>query len=176
MFPALLELGLLRDRKHILDLGCGQGLLTAWLRAAAANFEEGGWPQGWPPPPSSRIRGIELMSRDVERARAALGPHCEISQGDIRTAALGTADAVVILDVLHYMTDEEQREVLKRVRAALPAAGLLLLRVGDAEWRPALSLQSVGRQDRDVVARPFAGADLLPQPRAMARAVAGLRV
>ena len=133
MFPALLELGLLRDRKHILDLGCGQGLLTAWLRAAAANFEEVGWPQAWPPPPASRIRGIELMSRDVERARAALGPHCEISQGDIRTAALGTADAVVILDVLHYMTDDEQREVLKRVRAALPAAGLLLLRVGDAE-------------------------------------------
>jgi SAM-dependent methyltransferase len=133
VFHALLELGLLRDRKHILDLGCGQGLLTAWLRAAAANHDDGNWPQGWPPPPASRIRGIELMARDVERARAALGPLCEISQGDIRTAELGTADAVVILDVLHYMTDEEQLRVLQRVRAALPATGLLLLRVGNAD-------------------------------------------
>jgi cyclopropane fatty-acyl-phospholipid synthase-like methyltransferase len=133
VFPALLELGLLRDRKHILDLGCGQGLLTAWLQAAAANHEDGSWPQGWPAPPASRVRGIELMARDVRRARVALGPHCEISQGDIRTAALGTADAVVILDVLHYMTEDEQLSVLKRVRATLPAAGLLLLRVGDAD-------------------------------------------
>jgi cyclopropane fatty-acyl-phospholipid synthase-like methyltransferase len=133
VFHALLELGLLRDRRHILDLGCGQGLLTAWLRSAAAGYEIGSWPQGWPAPPAPRIRGIELMARDVERARIALGPLCEISQGDIRSAELGTADAVVILDVLHYMTHEEQLQVLKRVRAALPAAGLLLLRVGDAD-------------------------------------------
>ena len=42
------------------------------------------------------------------------------------------ADAVVILDVLHYMPPQAQIEVLQRVRAALPARGLLLLRVGDA--------------------------------------------
>jgi cyclopropane fatty-acyl-phospholipid synthase-like methyltransferase len=73
------------------------------------------------------------MVRDVERARAALGPACEISQGDIRTTEFGTTDAVVILDVLHYMTKDEQLQVLKRVRAALPARGLLLLRIGDAD-------------------------------------------
>jgi O-methyltransferase involved in polyketide biosynthesis len=53
-------------------------------------------------------------------------------QADIRNAAFGPADAVVILDVLHYIAADSQREVLERVHAALPPGGLLLLRVGDA--------------------------------------------
>ena len=134
MFRALLERGLLLDRGDILDLGCGQGLLAAWLKAALLCYESGSWPQGWPPAPKPRsTRGIELMMRDVERARAALGYDCEISQGDIRSAEFGTTDAVVILDVLQYIGQEEQLQVLRRVRAALPASGLLLLRIGDAD-------------------------------------------
>jgi SAM-dependent methyltransferase len=134
VFRAMLERGLLLGRGHILDLGCGQGLLASWLRAALLCYENGNWPQDWPPAPTPRsTRGIELMIRDVQRARAALGPACDISQGDIRSAEFGTTDAVVILDVLNYMTKEEQHRVLKRVRAALPARGLLLMRVGDAD-------------------------------------------
>lgn len=78
------------------------------------------------------MRGIELMARDVERARRALGSASEVSQADIRSASFGAADAVVILDVLHYLDPQEQLEVLRRVRVALPARGLLLMRVGDA--------------------------------------------
>jgi cyclopropane fatty-acyl-phospholipid synthase-like methyltransferase len=134
VFRALLERGLLLGRGQILDLGCGQGLLTAWLNAALLCYESGSWPQGWPPAPKPRsTRGIELKLRDVQRARIALGPQCGISQGDIRSAEFGTTDAVVLLDVLHYIPREEQLQVLERARAALPAHGLLLLRIGDAE-------------------------------------------
>jgi SAM-dependent methyltransferase len=133
VFRAMLERGLLLGRGNILDLGCGRGLLAAWLRAAQLCYESGAWPQDWPPAPTPRsTRGIELMNRDVDRAHAALGPACDICQGDIRSAEFGSTDAVVILDVLHYMTQEEQMQVLKRVRAALPARGLLLMRIGDA--------------------------------------------
>jgi len=132
VYRAILELGLLSGRVHILDLGCGQGLLAAWLQAAERSHESGAWPEDWPPAPRPQsTRGIELMRKDVERARRALGPGC-VSQGDIRSAEFGAADAVVILDVLHYMPADAQREVLRRVRAALPARGLLLLRVGDS--------------------------------------------
>ena len=69
----------------------------------------------------------------MSSARAARWePHREVSQADIRSAAFGAVDAVVILDVLHYMDPQAQLEVLRRVRAALPPRGLLLLRVGDA--------------------------------------------
>jgi SAM-dependent methyltransferase len=134
VYRAILELGLLLGRARVLDLGCGQGLLAAWLWAAERCYRGGRWPRAWPPAPLSlSTRGIELMARDVERARRALGSLCDIAQADIRSTAFGTVDAVVILDVLHYMSPAAQLEVLKRVRAALPPRGLLLLRIGDAE-------------------------------------------
>jgi SAM-dependent methyltransferase len=134
VFRALLERGLLHGRAHILDLGSGQGLLTAWLRAAAHCHERGIWPRGWPAPPRApTIRGMELSAREVARARRALGAECAVEQADIRGAPFGSAEAVMLLDVLHYMSPESQRDVLERVRAALPPGGLLVLRVGDAE-------------------------------------------
>ncbi|MBV8910120.1 MAG: class I SAM-dependent methyltransferase [Gammaproteobacteria bacterium] len=134
IFRAILERGLLRGQPRILDLGCGQGLLAAWLRAASRCYEQGEWPRRWPPPPAPRsIRGIELMECDVARARQGLGNSCEVVHADIRDLPFGNADAAVILDVLHYMPEASQRDVLQRVRAALPPSGVLLLRIGDAD-------------------------------------------
>jgi SAM-dependent methyltransferase len=134
VYTAILSLGLLQGRSRVLDLGCGQGLLTAWLRAAQRCYEQGTWPYAWPaaPRPVSTL-GIELMMPEVERARQALGPDAQFMHGDIRTTAFGQPDAVVILDVLHYVTAASQHDILERVRSALPQDGLLLLRVGDAD-------------------------------------------
>jgi 2-polyprenyl-3-methyl-5-hydroxy-6-metoxy-1,4-benzoquinol methylase len=119
VFRHLLEAGLIAQGARILDLGCGQGLLAALLRAAGA-------------PRIAAYRGIELMATDVARAQRALGAGCGVELGDIRTAGFGAADVVVILDVLHYMAREEQDDVLRRARHALDGGGVLLLRVGDA--------------------------------------------
>jgi SAM-dependent methyltransferase len=133
VYRTILERGLLAGRPRVLDLGCGLGLLAAVLRAAERCSREGRWPAGWPPAPcAASIRGIELMPRTVERARRALRGAAEIVQGDIRLAEFGAADAVVILDVLHYIEAGAHRALLDRVHAALPPSGLLLLRIGDA--------------------------------------------
>jgi SAM-dependent methyltransferase len=133
VFLALLERGLLRDRARILDLGCGQGLLAAWLLAAREQYLTGAWPEGWPEPASpGDIRGVDLLASDIRRASAALPAPARFEQGDMRFVDFAQADAVVILDALHYVDIAAQNDVLRRVRAALPPGGLFLTRVGNA--------------------------------------------
>lgn len=132
-FAALLEKGLIPSGR-LLDLGCGQGLLASWLLAARRAHQAGNWPPAWPEPPRlSAIRGIELVSRDVSWARQVFGKHAEFELGDICTAEFGTADTIVILDVLHYIDPAAQDDILRRVRAALSPGGVFVTRVGDAD-------------------------------------------
>lgn len=133
VFISLLQLGLIPANARLLDLGCGQGLLTAWLLAARIHAERGDWPADWPQPPSlASIRGIELLARNIERARRALGNHATFTLGNLCDADFGQADAIVMLDVLHYMDYDSQASTLRRIRDALSPAGSLILRIGDA--------------------------------------------
>lgn len=132
-FFGLLEHGLIPDASRLLDLGCGQGLLASWLLEARTLYESGTWPAHWPAAPKvDNIWGLELMPKDVQRARAALGERAQFTQGDIRSAELGQADVAIILDVLHYIDYDAQEDVLRRVRAALPTGGTFITRIGDA--------------------------------------------
>lgn len=132
-FRHLLERGLIPQGARLLDLGCGQGVLEALLLSAREHHARGDWPASWPAPPAPRVmRGVDLRSRDVVRAQAACGREAAFLRGDIRGADFGEVDTVVILDVLHYIDFDAQREVLRRVRASLEPRGVLLLRVGDA--------------------------------------------
>ena len=119
VFRHLWENRLLPEGARILDLGCGQALVGALLAA-------GGHPGGW------RYRGIDASRRDIERARAALPARCELVEDDLRTARLSAADAVLLIDVLHYMEPAAQSDLLGRVREALAPGGLLVMRVADA--------------------------------------------
>ena len=138
VFRHLLAEGLIPRDARVLDIGCGQGLLASLLRACAAQHAVDEWPRAWAPAPAgAQVTGIELMPRDVERARAALGAagDARFVCGDMRTEPFPASDAVVILDVLHYVPHAEQDAVLRRVQEALAPGGRLLLRVGDAGSR-----------------------------------------
>lgn len=136
IFRELLRQGIFPARGHFLDLGCGQGSLFGWLLAARRLYERGEWPADWAPAPEAlSLRGIELMQKDVDRARLAFGaehPLVRIEQGDMCRADFGQADVITILDALHYFNHEGQQDVLERIRRALPPGGLFLTRVGDA--------------------------------------------
>ncbi|MET0334875.1 MAG: class I SAM-dependent methyltransferase [Rhizobacter sp.] len=137
VFRHLLSQGLIGPRARVLDIGCGQGLLASLLKASHGLHQQGRWPSQWAhPPAAARVTGIEMMPRDVERARASLGNAAEFVCGDMRHTPFPAVDTVVILDVLHYVSVPEQNEVLLRVRQALSPGGVLLLRVGDAASRP----------------------------------------
>lgn len=136
IFRELLKRGIFPAEGRYLDLGCGQGSLFAWLLAARNLYDQGHWPSDWAPAPKPlSLRGYELMQKDVDRASRAFGPDhplVDIRQGDMCQVDFGQADVVTILDALHYFDHGRQREVLQRIRAALPAGGLFLTRVGDA--------------------------------------------
>ncbi|HYN78144.1 MAG TPA: class I SAM-dependent methyltransferase [Lamprocystis sp. (in: g-proteobacteria)] len=133
VFTAMLERGLFPDDARILDLGCGQGLLAAWLLAARQLYDAGEWSAQWPAPPRlAGIRGVDLLTTDVARAHRALGDRVRFEQGDMRDVDFGQADVVVIMDAAHYVDVPSQDDILRRVCAALSPHGLLLTRVGDA--------------------------------------------
>lgn len=132
-FFGLLEQGLIPDCARLIDLGCGQGLLASWLLEANALYASGNWPENWPAAPKvQNIWGLELLIKDVTRARAALGDRAQFELGDICTTDFGQADVTIILDVLHYIDYAAQEDVLRRVRAALPTGGTFITRIGDA--------------------------------------------
>jgi len=139
VFRGLLERGLLPSRGQVVDIGCGQGLLASLMAAIDAMQAAGAWPTSWPAPPqANRYLGIELMPKDVARAEASIGTlpnQPKFVCADMREAALPACDAVVILDVLHYVDHAAQAALLARVHAALAAGGRLLLRIGDADSR-----------------------------------------
>jgi SAM-dependent methyltransferase len=135
-FTFLLEQRILPDGAHVLDLGCGRGLLAAWFLAAERLAAEGRWSGAVAPPVGLRFRGIELLEREAECGNRALQPvygdRLELTAGDLRDANLRSPDVVVMLDVLHYIPYADQERLLDRIRAALHSGSLVVTRVGDA--------------------------------------------
>jgi hypothetical protein len=70
-------------------------------------------------------------------AREALGEGAVIETGDLRAARFPAANAVLLLDVLHYLPADDQRDLLVKAVAALQPGGVLLIRDADAAggWR-----------------------------------------
>ncbi len=181
VFRCLIERGDLSAGAHFVDIGCGQGLLCCLLQAASDLAASGRGPLAWPAPPRAQsYHGIELMPRDVARARGAtaglaLAPVFECN--DMRHAVLPPCDLVVILDVLHYVDHAAQSALLTRVRDALlqgreqrgagvAAPGRLVVRVGDAasarsfavsQWVDRTVTLVRGHQAPPTWGRPLAG-------------------
>lgn len=133
VFFNLLGRGLFPASGTLVDLGCGQGSLLSLLVSAREQHQRGLWPAAWPPPPLDLdLHGVELRADRVRAARAALGREATIEQGDARSFVFPRCSAIVILDVLLYLTPPEQDRLLGRIAAALEPGGLFLLREADA--------------------------------------------
>jgi SAM-dependent methyltransferase len=135
VFRGMLARGDWVGRARVVDIGCGQSLLASLFQACADEAAQGRWPADWPPAPKvSDYTGIELMQRDVDCARESLSDlplATTFLCGDMCDTPLPACDAVVILDVLHYVSHAAQWALLQRVKNALLPHGRLLLRVGD---------------------------------------------
>ena len=121
----------------------------------------------WPRAPAGcRYTGIELMPRDVERARAALRrlprtPQFVCARHAPRAASLQRRGRDPRRAALRRPTPTA-RACCVRVRAALPPRGRLLLRVGDAASRRGFAISQWVDRTVDAAARPSRRADLGP--------------
>jgi len=144
VFASIVVQGLIQGRARLVDIGCGQGLLAALLLAARDLHEQDGWPASWPAPPRlASIWGIDLRPRAVRTAQAALGTRARVIAGDLRTARIPPGDAIMLLDVLHYVDPDAQAAVLARCRDALDRGGTLIARVADARAGPRFWITAV---------------------------------
>lgn len=150
----------LRDRVFsLIDLGCGIGLLSFYLRE-----------HGYIAP----IIGIDFDGRKIDLARKAAQRYRGIDfiEADARDP-LPDNHNVVILDILHYFDAESQQKILTNAAKAVPRGGAVILRqpIRDASWRYRLTkrvdslartfrwmkAESLNYPTREEVTRAFTG-------------------
>jgi uncharacterized protein (DUF2062 family) len=109
-----LALSALADRRDVVDLGGGMGLLAALFSARH---------------PEARVRVVEWDTKKVAAARALLEdlPRATVVEGDAREHDVAGADGAALLDVLHYVPADEQRAWLERIaRRVAPEATIVI--------------------------------------------------
>lgn len=108
---------LIGDRKRIVDVGCGYGYLSLYLHYR--NNER-------------VILGLDYDEEKVEVAQNCFdkGDQVYFDHADIKTFDLDKADVILLSDVLHYLSAENQQLVLQRCCDALNDNGLILIRDG----------------------------------------------
>lgn len=117
----------LKGRREVLDLGAGLGILAFLLKQVA---------------PATKVRCVEWDEVKATHARSLLGDLAEVQHADARAVEPGTADAIVMLDVLHYIPVPEQRAWLDRLVRALEPGGVLIIRELDtAKGRAAANIE-----------------------------------
>ncbi|PIB36183.1 hypothetical protein BFP72_12645 [Reichenbachiella sp. 5M10] len=105
--------------QKIYDLGCGYGYLSYFL---------------WLRDQDRQIIGIDYDDEKVDLAQNSYlkNNHIEFATGQVDQVEIHAADAIILADVLHYLSEDKQRKVLANCDQGLNAGGLLLIRDGIA--------------------------------------------
>jgi 2-polyprenyl-3-methyl-5-hydroxy-6-metoxy-1,4-benzoquinol methylase len=113
----------------VLDIGCGMGLLTHYLR-------EGGH--------VVPMTGFDFDERKIRSAQAMSAGMTDVSfsVGDARHELPDHQGHVVILDIMQFFTPQEQDTLLCAAAARLAPGGKLIIRSGlaDDSWRHRITI------------------------------------
>jgi len=114
-----LAIAALAGRRDVVDLGAGMGLLAALLAARD---------------PGARVRAVEWDPKKAAVARTLLEdlPMSELVEGDARTHDVAGADGVALIDVLHYITVDEQRTWLEAIARGVAGDATIAIRELDS--------------------------------------------
>ncbi len=103
---------MLPENGLIIDLGCGEGLLSNYLAIAS---------------PKRKIIGYEITPERLKRATKGL-KNTSFEVGDIVNISYPKADFFILFHVLHHLSSfKAQEEVLKKVKNKLKDSGKLII-------------------------------------------------
>jgi SAM-dependent methyltransferase len=114
----------------VVDLGCGLGLFGLWLRQHGCGVA---------------YRGCDLSGWKIaagQQAAEQLGYRdFRLEADDLTTFPLEGARVVCAFDVIHYLDDARQLELVRRLAAAARGGSTVLLRTGvrGCGWRSAVT-------------------------------------
>lgn len=116
MDPMFKELNqYVENPRRIIDIGCGYGVPAVWLLEIY---------------PAAKIYGLEPDEERVRIASRVIGGRgrVEVGRAPDLPAVEGEVDTVIMLDMLHLISDEELQIVLQRICEKLEPGGTLLIR------------------------------------------------
>ena len=87
----------IRD-KSVLELGCGEGHLTATAFQGA-----------------TAVKGIDISDVAIERAKALGLPYAQFQVGDFMSTSFAGYDVIAALECLYYLSQEEQQDFFSKV-------------------------------------------------------------
>ena len=153
MDPMFQELNrYIQNPRRIIDIGCGYGVPATWLLEIY---------------PEAQVFALEPDGERVLIANRAIGERGQVQVGlapDLPQVD-GLVDHVIMLDMLHLITDEELQLVLQRIYDKLETGGTLLIRatvpstrkVPWKRWIEATRLKITGMQERFRQEKEMAG-------------------
>ncbi len=106
----------------VLDLGCGYGFLSYMLQFLF---------------PERIIVGVDYDDEKIAVANNGYlrGENLSFFCEDVMKYQIEKFDVIIISDVLHYLQESQQEELLKKCFAALNPNGVLILRDGDSDLK-----------------------------------------
>jgi 1-acyl-sn-glycerol-3-phosphate acyltransferase len=106
----------------ILDLGCGYGFMPYLL-----NFTS----------PQRQFTGVDFDEEKIEVANNCFSKNDNVNFefADALTFDMLQYDAIVMMDMLHYLQPDEQKELIEKCIRHLNPGGKLIIRDGDADLR-----------------------------------------
>lgn len=107
-------------KARITDIGCGYGMMSNMLHLLSSDRE---------------ILGLDY---DQEKIQVAQQGYLQSSKvrfevADVSSYELPKSDVFILSDVLHYLTPEEQQNLLEHCLCQLSETGMLLVRDGDSD-------------------------------------------
>ena len=113
---------LIPDNASVIDIGCGYGYFSYMLRFVSEN---------------RKITGIDYDQNKIDVANNCISKdnHINFICGNALTVNFDKTDVFVLSDILHYLNEEKQKQLIEKCINNLNENGFIIIRDGNTEMK-----------------------------------------